>query len=411
MQRLDAQDTGREDLRRGRVLRSATAMPPRAAVAALALVCWAAPVGALEASCAIASTHAGDVSTASCYGWCSPVNRVEHCSWCQCQGCAWCAGPSAGGSSGLVRQSGSGGGGTCRSGREGDSNFADCASFCSAAYKADHCGRCQCQACGFCKCSSGIEGDTSDEQCQDWCALEYSTDHCKHCRCKGCSFCSSSSSSSGHGGGGGAITSGLSATAAAAAPKQCAAVDTDDRDVFDCLTWCSSEYGPGPHPAHRSHRASSGVSAPLPHRGTACMPQVQAIALRAVRLRLVRLLQVHLHDAGRHAARGVLLLVRRRLPQDALHLVRVLRLQLLPRGRAVRLLPSGRRPRRDVRGLLLSILRQGALPDVRARATHTPARRTVLQCTAQTAASASSPSSCACSRPSRCATQVQMQVV
>ena len=79
---------------------------------------------------------------------------------------------------------------TCESTAEGDTNFEDCASFCSAEYKHDHCELCKCKACGMCTCSSSFEDDATREECQPWCAVEFSGDHCQRCKCKGCEFCS-----------------------------------------------------------------------------------------------------------------------------------------------------------------------------------------------------------------------------
>ena len=89
------------------------------------------------------SSHADDVAIEGCFGWCSPIFAAEHCTHCKCKGCPFCHAAASvnARSAPSTAVAPTGGTGTCSSGREGDAAFADCASFCTADYKADHCGK------------------------------------------------------------------------------------------------------------------------------------------------------------------------------------------------------------------------------------------------------------------------------
>ena len=115
-------------------------------------------------ACPFVSAHDSDGSTAGCFGWCSSAFAGEHCTWCKCAACDWCASPDGGTAFELPAASvassaaSAPGGGSpsagasnaaCSSGLADDVSYKDCQPFCNAAFKSAHCSTCKCRACGF----------------------------------------------------------------------------------------------------------------------------------------------------------------------------------------------------------------------------------------------------------------------
>lgn len=125
---------------------------------------------------------------------------------------------------------------SCSSGLKGDLHFRNCSSFCRAEKAVNHCKFCKCQSCSYCAadvlavlraadskvktkvkesyiavqkskisggtqkvlkqpgCSSGLTGDLFGRtNCSGFCRAEKATNHCKFCKCKDCTFCADGS--------------------------------------------------------------------------------------------------------------------------------------------------------------------------------------------------------------------------
>ena len=135
---------------------------------------------------ACTSDKEGDLGHEACYGWCSASQAADHCPWCKCKGCVWCASNGGTGdalSAGPTQE--------CQSAIADDVSYEDCQDFCSVAAKETHCQMCKCRACGFCDntCTSTFEDDSHEEMCEPWCSTDYFAEHCQRCKCKGCQFC------------------------------------------------------------------------------------------------------------------------------------------------------------------------------------------------------------------------------
>ena len=144
----------------------------------------AADDGAFVGACT--SDKEGDLGHEACYGWCSASQAADHCPWCKCKGCVWCA--SNGGASDALS---AGPTQECQSSIADDVSYEDCQDFCSVSAKETHCQSCKCRACGFCDdtCTSAFEDDGHEETCEPWCSTDYFGEHCQRCKCKGCAFC------------------------------------------------------------------------------------------------------------------------------------------------------------------------------------------------------------------------------
>ena len=180
----------------------------------LLLLHLASPATATAAT-TCTSSHDDDITHAGCFGWCSAAFS-DHCSWCRCKGCPFCAADGtaataapaitsgtttstsaisqpASTSSAIGGVAGGDGGAAaatavCTSTIQDDVSYKDCQPHCSSLYKADHCEvsaifilfirfacasrscvcvcvpqACKCRACSFCACDSGKEGDVNEE--------------------------------------------------------------------------------------------------------------------------------------------------------------------------------------------------------------------------------------------------------
>ena len=157
------------------------------------------------------SSHEEDSGYEACYGWCSAVAAAEHCTWCKCRGCDWCAATDGG----TIEAPGDDAQ-ACSSDVEGDVDHADCQPFCNENEWRSHCGLCKCKGCGFCSCSSKHADDSTERQCQTWCSEEYYDDHCPRCKCQGCEFCA-------HG-------------------PPCTPSQDDDSEYEQCEEFCSADF-------------------------------------------------------------------------------------------------------------------------------------------------------------------------
>jgi len=187
----------------------------------IALILLFAPLCSMAApSCS--SSIEGDSTTVGCFGWCGAAFASEHCAWCKCRGCPFCAqnsgAVSAGVTPALIVSAGTTAtlAAACKSTVAGDSDAPDCQPFCSADFASDHCELCKCRACGFCGCTSEAADDVSVAQCQGWCSAEYADVHCQQCKCRDCQFCK-------HG-------------------SVCTPAAPGDAEVELCDTFCDAEY-------------------------------------------------------------------------------------------------------------------------------------------------------------------------
>ena len=156
-------------------------------------------------------THRGTPHTLhALQDWCSAEFYDDHCQRCKCKGCGFCReGPK------------------CFSSVAGDSDHAACESFCAADYAESHCAMCKCKQCGFCSavapkleaaaegrqaCTPSSEDDVSVLDCQEYCSVEYRDSHCASCKCKGCAFCG------------------------------CTSKHEGDAQFEGCADWCSVDY-------------------------------------------------------------------------------------------------------------------------------------------------------------------------
>eukprot|EP00962_Isochrysis_galbana_P054385 scaffold25905_cov118-Isochrysis_galbana.AAC.1 len=97
-----------------------------------------------------------------CEPWCTSDYYSEHCGRCKCKACDFCkTGPP------------------CASEVVGDVQYSTCEPFCDAAFRGQHCGMCKCKECDFCQapllepaCNSGVEGDVDHEACEAFCSAE-----------------------------------------------------------------------------------------------------------------------------------------------------------------------------------------------------------------------------------------------
>ena len=87
------------------------------------------------------SDKEGDLGHEACYGWCSASQAADHCPWCKCKGCVWCA--SNGGASDALS---AGPTQECQSAIADDVSYEDCQDFCSVSAKETHCQMCKCRA-------------------------------------------------------------------------------------------------------------------------------------------------------------------------------------------------------------------------------------------------------------------------
>ena len=159
-----------------------------------------------ERACAATSTD--DIGYEGCQSWCNAI--PQHCSTCKCKGCDKCrpapAVPCTSNYANDVREAMCEGwcqgafhcpqahAGSCKCGA--CSFCPQCASWCLS--KVD-CAATACQACSHCEgvekqrtpneCDSGLPNDTPNKQCSSFCSAAFKADHCQHCACQACGFC------------------------------------------------------------------------------------------------------------------------------------------------------------------------------------------------------------------------------
>lgn len=103
-----------------------------------------------NASLACSSGLTGDTETISCSPFCDGNKASNHCKFCKCRGCPYCA-------AALKTNANSGKRTPCRTELTGDFPYRTCAAFCKTTRASDHCGFCKCSDCPFCLARTGPE--------------------------------------------------------------------------------------------------------------------------------------------------------------------------------------------------------------------------------------------------------------
>ena len=113
---------------------------------------------------ACSSSLKGDFPYESCSGFCKDAKKGNHCKFCKCKACTFCAAGSDSSASappalsasfqkmkkGRSASSSVGKKTKCQSDLKGDLPFMACGSFCKAAKAGNHCKFCKCRTCPYC---------------------------------------------------------------------------------------------------------------------------------------------------------------------------------------------------------------------------------------------------------------------
>jgi len=120
----------------------------------------------------------GDFRYEGCGAFCKTDKAQNHCKFCKCRACTFCASSKATGTSTLAAQ------GQAKAVKKKKSGAVREVASASAlgASVAD----------AKVTCISGLKGDFNFQTCGAFCKPSKATNHCKFCKCKSCTFCGGS---------------------------------------------------------------------------------------------------------------------------------------------------------------------------------------------------------------------------